>query len=183
MPIVKTDVYDVQAPFALDLRLVKANTGARDAIGMFQRYLGMKVYTLSDDKWWQLVGGLTNEYWVESDGDDAMPIQSVVVNTSAPSGGNDGDIWFRQQGQTVTIYQRVSGTWAPLGNIELGGTTAISNGSITPSSTTSSLNSIAGAEAKPGTIIYRDFGIEGVLIFTKLDTDFWTYRQEAKAST
>lgn len=123
MPIVKTDVYDVQAPFALDLRLVKADMNARNAIGTFQRYVGMTVFVLSENTWWQLQGGTTNDDWVEVDGGANFVIQSVVVNAAAPSGGNDGDIWFRQVGSTVTVYQRVSGAWTALGAIVVGTST------------------------------------------------------------
>src|SRR5690606_33155169 len=141
MPIVETDVYDVQAPFALDLRLVKADMNARNAIGTFQRYVGMTVFVLSDNTWWQLQGGTTNDDWVEVDGGGNFVIQSVVVNAAAPSGGNDGDIWFRQVGSTVTVYQRVGGTWTALGVIETGGTSYTLDPSLPDPPTLSYLNS------------------------------------------
>lgn len=154
MPIVKTDVYDVQAPFALDLRLVKADMNARNAIGTFQRYFGMVVYTLSDGKFWLWPqGAVDNDDWVEVDGVDNFAIQSVVVNAAAPSGGNDGDIWFRQVGSTVTVYQRVSGTWTALGVIETGATSHTPDPSLPDPPTNTYLNSNYPT-AKPGDTVY-----------------------------
>lgn len=154
MPIVKTDVYDVQAPFALDLRLVKADMNARNAIGTFQRYVGMTVFVLADNTFWQLQGGTTNDDWVEVDGSSGIMMQSVVVNSAAPTGGNDGDIWFQQVGNTVTVYQRVSGTWTALGVIETGAPTYTSDPSTPNTSALSYLNSTY-PNAKPGDQVYK----------------------------
>lgn len=153
MAIVKTDVYDVQAPFALDLRLVKADMNARNAIGTFQRYVGMTVFVLSDNTFWQLQGGTTNDDWVEVDGSSGIVMQSVVVNAATPTGGNDGDIWFQQVGSTVTVYQRVSGTWTALGVIEVGGNTHTPDPSLPDPPTNTYLNSNYPT-AKPGDTVY-----------------------------
>lgn len=122
MAITKTDVYDVQAPFALDLRLVKADMNARNAIGTFQRYFGMVVYTLSDGKFWLWPqGAVDNDDWVDLFGNSDATIQSVVVNPGAPAGGSNGDIWLRQQGNVVSVYQNVEPAgWTALGDLVIG---------------------------------------------------------------
>lgn len=152
MAIVKTDVYDVQAPFALDLRLVKADMNARNAIGTYQRYVGMVVLVLSDYTWWQLQGGTSNDDWEQVFLPANTGVQAVVVNTAAPSGGSDGDIWFRQVGSTVTVYQRVSGTWTALGVIETG-PTYTPDPSLPDPPTKSYLNSNYPS-AKVGDVVY-----------------------------
>lgn len=157
MAITKTDVYDVQAPFALDLRLFKADLNARNAIGTFQRYLGMVVCVLNDYTFWQLQGGTTNDDWVQVFLPDDTGVQSVVVNAGAPTGGNDGDIWFRQVGSTVTVYQRVSGTWTALGAIETGGATYTLDPS-TPSTNALSYLNTNYPSAKPGDQVYKTSG-------------------------
>lgn len=158
MPIVKTDVYDVQAPFSLDLRLVKADMNARNAIGTFQRYFGMVVYTLSDGKFWLWPqGAIDNNDWIDLFGNTNAIMQSVVVNSGAPTGGNDGDIWFRQVGSVVTVYQRVSGTWAALGVIETGAPTYTSDPSTPNTNALSYLNSTY-PNAKPGDQVYKTAG-------------------------
>lgn len=49
--------------------------------------------------------------------------QVVTVSTDAPTGGGEGDIWFRQQGSNITVYQRISGSWVIRGNLPTGGIT------------------------------------------------------------
>lgn len=179
MPIVKTDVYDVQAPFALDLRLVKADMNARNAIGTFQRYVGMTVFVLSDNTFWQLQGGTTNDDWVEVDGIDNFVIQSVVVNAGTPTGGNDGDIWFQQVGGTVTVYQRVSGTWTALGVIEVGSPTHTPDPNLPDPPTLSYLNSNYPT-AKPGDVVYYE-GVNNIDTATCYAPGKWMYSTQYRA--
>lgn len=159
MAITKTDIYNVQAPFLLDDRNSKADLPSRDAIGTFQRAQGLLCFTISEKVLWLLAGGTSNSDWVQ-----VWPavgtIQNAIVNSGAPTGGNDGDMWFRQQGETLTIYQRVSGSWTPLGNIQLGsvGITATLNNSLDPFGETSASLDTTYPNAKVGDIVYTETG-------------------------
>lgn len=113
------DTFDCQAPFPLDLRSVKSNIGQRDAIPNNARYDGMEVWVVNDQKKYRLEGGTANENWVEvtTDGDSSGTLQDVTFSSTAPTTqGNDGDIWFRPNDDTIELYYKVSGIWGMVGS-------------------------------------------------------------------
>jgi hypothetical protein len=57
--------FNLNAQIPLDSRFVKADLTERDAIDTIQRYEGLISYVVSEQKNYQLVGGVTNAHWVE----------------------------------------------------------------------------------------------------------------------
>ena len=60
--------FTVSTGLALDDRIVAANLTARDAIATLRRYQGMQCYVISEQKNYQLVGGVANGDWQELKG-------------------------------------------------------------------------------------------------------------------
>ena len=57
--------FTVNTALPLDDRTVVADLTARDAIASGKRYEGLRVYVESEEKNYQLVGGVTDSDWVE----------------------------------------------------------------------------------------------------------------------
>jgi len=117
-----TDVFDIRIQFPIDLRTVKADINARNAIETLQRYEGLAVWVVSEQKLYRLVGGITNDDWVDQTSAN-NGLQAVTVSTSAPTGGNPGDIHFRNVSGGTDIYYNNAGSWGIVGTIPTGGIT------------------------------------------------------------
>jgi len=147
-----TDVFDIRVQFPIDLRIVKADINARNAIETLQRYEGLAVWVVSEQKLYRLVGGITNDDWV-----DQTPanngLQAVTVSTSAPTGGNPGDIHFRNVSGGTDVYYNNAGSWGIVGTIPTGGTTYTLDPSLPDPPTKSYLNSNYPS-AKVGDVVY-----------------------------
>lgn len=166
MAIVSVDPFDFQAPFPLDLRRIKQNINGRNAIPSNARYIGMLCYTIDEGTEWRLVGGTTDSDWVAS-GSSSGGIQAVVVNTGSPTGGNDGDIWFRQTSDGTEVHQKVNGSWAKIGTLVP--SPPLIDNTLTLSETSTTLNS-KFPEAKAGfTVISKTAGIK----YVKIDSSQW----------
>lgn len=63
--------FDVTAALPLDARTVVADLTARDALASGVRFEGMEVYVEAEEKFYSLVGGITNGDWVERTGGGA----------------------------------------------------------------------------------------------------------------
>ena len=63
MAITSPQGIDLQAPEALELKTIQLTLTARDAISLVTRYDGLKVYVVSEQKNYQLRGGITNAFW------------------------------------------------------------------------------------------------------------------------
>ena len=57
--------FDLFAQLPLDSRLVVADLATRDAIPDVQRYQGMVVFVVSEQKNYQLIEGIGNHQWVD----------------------------------------------------------------------------------------------------------------------
>src|SRR5690606_15633059 len=105
-------------------RTVKADLNARNAIETLQRYDGLAVWVVSEQKLYRLVGGITNDDWV-----DQTPVnnglQAVTVSASAPTGGNPGDIHFRNVSGGTDVYYNNAGSWGIVGTIPSGTPTSL----------------------------------------------------------
>lgn len=95
---------------------------------------------------------------------------AVTVNPGAPTGGGLGDIWLRQQGNVVSVYQHNGSGWVAKGDLVMGGPTATLNNTLDFSTTSSTLDSAYPA-AKTGDIVYSE---DSALMWTKLDGGKWT---------
>lgn len=151
-----TDVFNIRVQFPIDLRTVKADLNARNAIETLQRYEGLAVWVVSEEKLYRLVGGITNDDWV-----DQSPanngLQAVTVSTSAPTGGNPGDIHFRNVGGGTDVYYNNAGSWGVVGTIPSGAPTYTSDPSTPNTNALSYLNSTY-PNAKPGDQVYKTAG-------------------------
>jgi hypothetical protein len=78
--------FDVNAQIPLDSRTTVADTTARDAIPAIQRYEGLTVYCLADEKTYQLKGGILNTDWVEFGAGSATD-EKVKYDASDPTAG------------------------------------------------------------------------------------------------
>lgn len=58
--------FNVWSGRPLELKKIQADIASRNAIPTIQRYEGLEVYVLSDQKNYQLVGGTTDGNWIES---------------------------------------------------------------------------------------------------------------------
>jgi hypothetical protein len=58
--------FDVQSSEPAEIKTVQETPAARNAISLATRYEGMKVYVKSIQKNFQLIGGLTNDFWVQT---------------------------------------------------------------------------------------------------------------------
>lgn len=115
MAIQLADVFDFQAPFPGDLRQIKSDLNGRNTIGNAQRYIGLEVYVISEDKKYRLVGGTTNSDWVEIDqgGAGGGATSSLLIGTdpvinwnttAVDSEGNPvPDTWVQLYGNTPSI--------------------------------------------------------------------------------
>lgn len=115
MAIQTADVFDFQAPFPGDLRHVKSDLNGRNSIGNAQRYIGLEVYVISEDKKYRLVGGTDNGNWVEigQGGSGGGGTSSLLVGTdpvinwnatAVDSEGNPvSDTWAQLYGNTPSI--------------------------------------------------------------------------------
>ena len=56
--------FGLNSGIPLDNRLVKADTVERNAILAVSRYEGMTVYVIAKDRYYQLIGGITNDDWM-----------------------------------------------------------------------------------------------------------------------
>lgn len=163
------DVFDVQIQFPLDLRTVKADLNARNAIGTFQRYEGLETYVISEGIKYRLEGGITNDDWVDVAASNGGK-QSVTVGTASPTGGTNGDIYFRNVTGGTEVWYNNAGTWGSMGTIPTGVTSATLNNTLDFSTTSSTLDS-AYPTAKTGDIVYSE---DAALMWTKLDAGKWT---------
>lgn len=177
MAITKTDVYDVQAPFPLDLRIVRADIASRDAIPMNARYAGMWVQTLSPtERYWRWPqGGTSNSSWEErviGGGGTALRVYWFAAPPDLETGGN-GDLWYHEQASTITMYQKQAGAWNLIGVFPKadGTVTATSDPSVEYGMTSAQLTSAYPA-AKPGDMVYNKSSQPPVL-FTKLAGADW----------
>lgn len=115
MAIQLADVFNFQAPFPGDLRHIKSDLNGRNSIGNAQRYIGLEVYVISEDKKYRLVGGTTNSDWVEigQGGSGGVATSSLLIGadpvinwnaTAVDSGGNPvTDSWAQLYGNTPTV--------------------------------------------------------------------------------
>lgn len=93
MGIVLASNFDVNTGLPLDSRFVTADLTSRDAIPSLVRWDGMFVYVESEERYFQLKGGITNSDWVEfgaGGGSGAGAIKIQFINptaTTLPSGG------------------------------------------------------------------------------------------------
>lgn len=168
MAIVSVDPFDFQAPFPLDLRRIKQNINGRNAIPSNARYIGMLCYTIDEATDWRLVGGTTDSDWIAS-GSSSGGIQAVVVNTGSPTGGNDGDIWFRPVSEGTDVYQKVNGSWANVGTLPNTNIAPTINNSLTLSETSSTLNGLYPDAGAGFTVISETNGIK----YIKIDSSQW----------
>lgn len=165
------DVFDVQIQFPIDLRSVKSDLNARNAIGTYQRYEGLEVYVISDAKKYRLEGGISNSDWVDVTGTTDAGLQAVTVSTSNPAGGKAGDIHFKNTSSGTEVWYNNDGTWGAIGTIAGGGVTATLNNSLDPFGTTSANLDSAYPNAKVGDIVYTE---TGQTKWEKLATGKWT---------
>lgn len=85
--------FDLQAARPLELKTIQPTITARNNISLVTRYEGMKVYVVDAQTNYQLVGGITNDDWVEIQSgtqyrwnDMVMGFDSVTELSSIPSG-------------------------------------------------------------------------------------------------
>lgn len=78
---------------------------------------------------------------------------SVTVNPGAPTGGENGDLWFRQQGNVVSVYQHNGTSWDAKGDLVMGGNTYTPDPNLPDPPTNTYLNSTYPT-AKPGDTVY-----------------------------
>lgn len=60
--------FDLNTQIALDSRTWATSLTVRDAIPSYQRYEGLMCFVQEEGKTYQLVGGITNEFWQEFEG-------------------------------------------------------------------------------------------------------------------
>lgn len=116
-----TDVFDIRIQFPIDLRTVKADMNARNAIETFQRYEGLTVWVVAEQRKYRLIGGIENTNWV--DVTESAGLQAVTVSPSTPTGGNPGDIHFKTVAGGFEVWYNNAGTWGSVGTIPTGGDT------------------------------------------------------------
>ena len=114
MGIVLGSQFDVQTALPLDSRLVVADLTARNALAALVRYEGMIVYVLSEQKNYQLIGGITNGNWQESSGSGgggggAIEWQSLSNGALANQDGPLGLEYVFSQGlqQELVAYIKI----------------------------------------------------------------------------
>lgn len=169
MAVTVTDVFDVQVQFPLDLRLVKPDVNGRDAIGTFQRFEGLAVWTVSEQKLWRLVGGISNTNWVDQTPAGGSGLQAVTVSSATPTGGNPGDIHFKVVAEGTEVWYNNAGSWGAVGLIPATFVAPEINNSLSLSETSSTLN-LAYPTATAGfTVISKTAGIK----YVKIDGTDW----------
>lgn len=123
MAILRVDPFDCQMPFPLDTRMQQPTLNARDGIPMNARWVGMICWVQSENSLYILTGGIANTNWQQlwPLGSAGVAVQNVTVNTNVPtSQGVNGDIWFRQNGGEIEVYQKTAGLWVNKGAITTG---------------------------------------------------------------
>ena len=78
--------FDLWSQRPVELKTVKTDLTARDAIPTIQRYEGLKVYVLSEQTNYQLIGGITNGHWVSNSNQPSNNILEWVGNNYQPYG-------------------------------------------------------------------------------------------------
>lgn len=148
-----TDVFDIRVQFPIDLRTVKSDLNARNAIETFQRYEGLAVWVVSDQKLYRLIGGITNDDWADQTPTNSG-LQSVTVSTSAPTGGNSGDIHFRNVTDGTEVWYNNAGTWGVMGIIPTGSSASHTPDPSLPDPPTNTYLNTNYPTAKPGDTVY-----------------------------
>lgn len=105
--------------------------------------------------------------------------QNVTVNAGPPTGGSPGDIWFRQQGNVVSVYQNVDNSWVSRGDLLIGSAPTITkNDSVNyPATTSASLDS-AYPGSSPGDIVWSE---TNSIRFEKMEAGYWSFTALSKA--
>ena len=150
-----TDVFDIRIQFPIDLRMVKGDINARNAIETLQRYEGLAVWVVSEQKLYRLVGGITNDDWVDQTPANSG-LQAVTVSTSAPTGGNPGDIHFRNVSGGTEVWYNEGGTWGSKGTIPSGGPTYTPDGALPTGAGFLAYLRTNYTNAKVGDVVYRE---------------------------
>lgn len=106
-------------------------------------------------------------------------VQTVTVNPGVPTGGINGDIWLRQQGNVVSVYQNVSGSWVPKGDLLVGTPTRTPDPSLPSTPTLTYLNTTY-PNANPGDVVYRE-GTTQFIEATCYEAGKWNWIMKNKA--
>lgn len=146
------DVANIRVQFPWDLRTVKSDLNARNAIEPLQRFVGLEVWVVSEAKKYRLVGGIEDANWVDIT--ESASIQTVTVSANDPTGGSNGDIHFKTSAGSIGVYQNVSGTWGLKGTIPTGGSSYTPDPSVPNTGALAYLNSTY-PDAKPGDVVYK----------------------------
>lgn len=169
------DVFDVRVQFPIDLRTVKADMNARNAIEPLQRYEGLTVWVVSDQRKYRLIGGILDSNWV--DVTESSGLQNVTVSNASPTGGNPGDIHFKTVTGGFEVWYNNAGSWGSVGTIPTGG----GGPSYTPDpslnfATTSADMESAHPTAAIGDIFYNVDGTD-IYVATKIASGVWQIQQ------
>lgn len=144
------DVFDVRVQFPIDLRTVKADLNARNAIEPLQRYEGLPVWVVSEQKLYRLIGGITNDDWVDQTPNGG--IQTVTVSSSTPTGGNPGDIHFKTVSGGFEVWFNNLGTWGSVGTVPTGSSTPTLQSVTDEGNSTDNTIQVSGSDNTDGGI-------------------------------
>lgn len=170
-----TDVFNIRVQFPIDLRTVKSDINARNAIEPLQRYEGLPVWVVSEQKLYRLIGGITNDDWVDQTPNGG--IQTVTVSSSTPTGGNPGDIHFKTVSGGFEVWFNNLGTWGSVGTVPTGssGPTRTPDPSLNFATTSADMES-SHPTAAIGDIFYNVDGTE-IYVATKMANGVWQIQQ------
>src|SRR5690606_27224299 len=125
-------------------------------------YEGLAVWVVSEQKLYRLIGGITNDDWV-----DQTPanngLQAVTVSTSTPTGGNPGDIHFKTVTGGFEVWYNNAGTWGSVGASPTGGITPTLQQVTDEGNTTDNAIQVSGTDN-------ADIGVDsGIVRYTGTD--------------
>ena len=103
-----TAAFDHQHPHAPDNRMQRPNLNARNEISPWIRWEGMQVYVVQEQKTYQLVGGIGNEYWRGIAADIDAPVTSV--------NGRTGDVVLDKDDVGLSNVDNTSDVNKPISN-------------------------------------------------------------------
>lgn len=111
-----TTNFDIKTGLPLDSRNVKADTTARDAIPLLERYIGLFVYVIADEILYYLKTGITDSDWEEFSGSGGGGASIVIGSVGAPQVvSSEIDLTLAAGAGDILVFVESSGGDVPIG--------------------------------------------------------------------